>query len=250
MEKTQQCGLRWVLESHGGDASEPLPRHMGTLLHAAAEAVAQTPDADPADLMRRVVDEHFDRLPFEAPWQAEQERRRVDGAVERFAAWLRDNKRELLAAERSFRVRLELGPPGVEVVMSGQVDRLERDDDGRVYVVDLKTGKHTPSRKDAEQHAQMGAYQLAVTHGAFPEGTDAGGAELVYPSVANKTPKTLAQGPLADAANPQWAAEMVDDTARQMSAAAFEARHSSKCATCSVRNCCPLAEEGRQVTDD
>lgn len=251
VEKTQQCGLRWVLESHGGDSSEPLPRHMGTLLHAAAEAVAETPDADPAEVMRHVVDEHFGRLPFEAPWQAEQERRRVDGAVERFADWLRSNKRELLGAERSFRVRLELGPPGVEVIMSGQVDRLERDEDGRVYVVDLKSGKHTPSQREAEQHAQMGAYQLAVTQGAFAEGTEAGGAELVYPSVENKTrTKALTQGPLGDAANPEWVAELVDDTARQMGAAAFEARHSNKCTTCSVRNCCPLAEEGRQVTDD
>lgn len=251
VEKTRQCGLRWVLESHGADSSEPLPRHMGTLLHAAAEAVARAPDADPSDIMRRVVDEHFDRLPFEAPWQAEQERRRIGGAVERFANWLRANKRELLGAERSFRVRLELGPPGVEVVMSGQVDRLERDEDGRVYVVDLKTGKRTPSRKEAEEHAQMGAYQLAVVHGAFEEGTEPGGAELVYPSVENKTrTKALTQGPLGDAADPDWAAELVEDTAHQMGAAVFEARHSTKCATCSVRNCCPLAEEGRQVTDD
>src|SRR5690606_41191134 len=67
----------------------------------------------------------------------------------------------------------------LEVVMSGQVDRLERDEDGRVYVVDLKTGKHTPSRREAERHAQMGAYQLAVAHGAFEEGTEPGGAEQI-----------------------------------------------------------------------
>ena len=251
VEKTQQCGLRWVLESHGADSGDLLPRHMGTLLHAAAEAVAETPDADPADVMRHVVDEHFDRLPFEAPWQAEQERRRVAGAVERFASWLRANKRELLGAERSFSVRLELGPPGVEVVMSGQVDRLERDEDGRVYVVDLKTGRHTPNQKEAERHAQMGAYQLAVEQGAFDEGAVPGGAELVYPAVENKTrTKALTQGPLGDAADPGWAGDLVDDTARRMGAATFEARHSNKCATCSVRNCCPIADEGRQVTDE
>ncbi|WP_460495950.1 ATP-dependent helicase [Glycomyces tarimensis] len=250
VEKTQQCGLRWVLESHGGDADDLLPRHMGTLLHAAAEAVAETPDADPGEVMEHVVAEHFDRLPFEAPWQAEQERRRVSGAVERFANWLRANKRELLGAERSFRVKLELGPPGVEVVMSGQVDRLERDQDGRVYVVDLKTGKQVPSQKDALENPQMGAYQLAVAEGAFEEGTEAGGAELVYPSKDAKSITVRSQGPLGEAENPDWARELVDDTAKQMGGAAFEARHSGKCATCSVRNCCPIADEGRQVTDE
>ncbi|WP_460539041.1 ATP-dependent helicase [Glycomyces halotolerans] len=251
VEKTRQCGLRWVLESHGGDDGDLLPRHMGTLLHAAAEAVAETPDADPSAVMERVVAEHFDRLPFEAPWQAAQERRRVSGAVERFANWLRANKRELLSAERSFRVKLELGPPGVEVVMSGQVDRLERDESGRVYIVDLKTGKHTPTQREAEDNPQLGAYQLAVSEGAFEEGGESGGAELVYPSVDNKTKtKSLRQGPLSESENPDWAREVVDETAHQMSGPVFEARYSSKCATCSVKNCCPIAEEGRQVTDE
>ncbi|WP_198587288.1 ATP-dependent helicase [Glycomyces xiaoerkulensis] len=251
VEKTRQCGLRWVLESHGGDDGDLLPRHMGTLLHSAAEAVVAAPEADPAEVMDRVVTEHFDRLPFEAPWQAAQERRRVSGAVDRFANWLRANKRELLGAERSFRVKLELGPPGVEVVMSGQVDRLERDETGRVYVVDLKTGKHTPTRREVEENPQMGAYQLAVAEGAFEEGSESGGAELVYPSVENKrSVKSLRQGPLGEAENPDWAREAVDDTARQMSGPSFEARHSSQCATCSVKNCCPIAEQGRQVTDE
>ncbi|MCC3765699.1 ATP-dependent helicase [Glycomyces sp. TRM65418] len=251
VELTQQCGLRWALESHGADAGDLLPRHLGTLLHAAAEAVTVDPAADPAQVMERVVGEHFDRLPFEAPWHAEQQRRRVSGAVERFARWLAANRRELIGAERSFRVKLELGPPGVEVVMSGQVDRLERDGEGRLYVVDLKTGKSAPTKGEVERHPQLGAYQLAVAEGAFEEGDRPGGAELVYPNVDNKTStRSVAQGPLSEAENPDWARALVADTANRMAGPVFEARNTSRCDTCSVKHCCPIADEGRQVTDE
>jgi superfamily I DNA/RNA helicase/RecB family exonuclease len=251
VELTQQCGLRWVLESHGADSGDLLPRHLGTLLHAAAEAVTVDPGADPAQVMEQVVGEHFDRLPFEAPWHAEQQRRRVSGAVERFARWLAANRRELIGAERSFRVKLELGPPGVEVVMSGQIDRLERDGEGRLYVVDLKSGKNAPTKGEVEQHPQLGAYQLAVAEGAFEEGSQPGGAELVYPNVDNKTStRSVAQGPLGEAENPDWARELVADTANRMAGPVFEARSTSKCDTCSVKHCCPIADEGRQVTDE
>ncbi|HEX2144366.1 MAG TPA: ATP-dependent DNA helicase [Glycomyces sp.] len=250
MEKTQQCGLRWVLESHGGDSGDLLPRHLGTLLHAAAEAVTVDPAADPKRVMEQVVGEHFDRLPFEAPWHAEQQRRRVSGAVERFASWLATNRRELLGAERSFKVRLAIGPPGVKVVLSGQVDRLERDDRGRLYIVDLKTGKTPPSVKDTEQHSQLAAYQLAVTEGAFEEGSEPGGAELVYPNAKGNAAASRSQGPLGEHENPDWARDMANESAVRMAGPVFEAKNTSKCATCSVKRCCPIADEGRQVTDE
>ncbi|MEU5874491.1 ATP-dependent DNA helicase [Glycomyces sp. NPDC047369] len=250
VETTQQCGLRWVLESHGADDGDLLPRHLGTLLHAAAEAVTVDPGADPKAVMEQVVGEHFDRLPFEAPWHAEQQRRRVSGAVERFAAWLSANRRELVGAERSFRVKLELGPPGVEVVMSGQIDRLERDGDGRLYVVDLKTGKTPPTYDEAKSHAQLGVYQLAVAEGAFAEGAEPGGAELVYPNAKGDKAASRPQGPLGEAENPDWARDLVADTANRMAGSVFEARSTSKCETCSVKHCCPIADEGRQVTDE
>lgn len=252
VETTAQCGLRWVLESHGADDGDLLPRHLGTLLHAAAEAVTIDPAADPKQVMEQVVGEHFDRLPFEAPWHAEQQRRRVSGAVERFARWLAGNHRELIGAERSFRIKLELGPPGVEVVMSGQIDRLERDADGRLYVVDLKTGKNPPRADEVQSHAQLGAYQLAVAEGAFEEGAEPGGAELVYPNVDNKKTalKIVTQGPLSEGENPDWAREAVADAADRMAGDVFEARNTSKCSTCKIKQCCPIADEGRQVTDE
>ncbi len=57
-------------------------------------------------------------------------------------------------------------PDGQVVRLHGYADRLELDEDGRVVVVDLKTGKYKPTGPEVERHSQLGLYQLAVDHGA------------------------------------------------------------------------------------
>ena len=52
----------------------------------------------------------------------------------------------------------------------GRVDRLERDAEGRLVVIDVKTGKSPVSKDDAQRHAQLAAYQLAIAEGVLPRG--------------------------------------------------------------------------------
>ena len=68
--------------------------------------------------------------------------------------------------------------PGVRV--RGRIDRLERDPQGRLVVVDVKTGKSPVTKDDAQRHAQLGLYQLAVSAGLLPDGDQPGGGRLVY----------------------------------------------------------------------
>ena len=58
--------------------------------------------------------------------------------VRKFLAWHAENPRELVAVEQQLKVRI--GP----VEITGRVDRLESDDQGRAVVVDLKTGGSAP----------------------------------------------------------------------------------------------------------
>ena len=67
-----------------------------------------------------------------------------------------------------------------EVRLRGRVDRLERDGAGRLVIVDVKTGKTPVSKDDAQQHAQLAMYQLAVAEGLLAAGDEPGGARLVY----------------------------------------------------------------------
>ncbi len=54
---------------------------------------------------------------------------------------------------------LEAGRYAVRI--RGSVDRVERDAEGRVYVVDFKTGKSAPTAAEVAHHPQLAVYQLA-----------------------------------------------------------------------------------------
>src|SRR5690606_4443635 len=91
--------------------------------------------------------------------------------------WLRDHRRQVLGVEVDFDV--EVG----QARLVGRVDRLEVDHDGRLVVVDLKTGVTAVTAGELSRHAQLAAYQLAVEHGGFDEVSGgvrrSGGATLV-----------------------------------------------------------------------
>ena len=52
--------------------------------------------------------------------------------------------------------------------------------EGRLVVVDVKTGKSPVTKDDAQRHAQLGLYQLAVAEGACAEGDQPGGQAGVH----------------------------------------------------------------------
>ena len=113
-----------------------------------------------------LVDEVWGRMEFRTPWSRAREREAVAAALARFLAWHhRPGARTVVATERGLRAEVTL-PDGQVVRLHGYADRLELDEDGRVVVVDLKTGKYQPDRPEVERHPQLGLYQLAVDHGA------------------------------------------------------------------------------------
>ena len=123
--------------------------------------------------------------------------------------------------------------------------------EGRLVVIDLKTGKTTAvAAADLEEHAQLAGYQAAVEAGAFADhGAESGGAALVQLG-PGKDAREQMQVPLADATDPQWAYAMVRRTAETMAAATFSAVANSRCRVCPVRTSCPISGKGRQVVED
>jgi superfamily I DNA/RNA helicase/RecB family exonuclease len=244
VESVQRCGLRWLLERHGGSEPPSAKQTIGNLVHAAA-MLAHDAGTDPA-VLRDYVAQRFDAVEVSARWLGPRERARAEQMVEKLVGWLARNPRRLIAVEREFLRELE-GAAG-PVQLRGRVDRLEMDADGRLVVVDLKTGASVPSTEDVAVHPQLAAYQLAVREGAFAEGSVPGGAEIVALGNGGKTASVRAQPPLAEADDPEWAAQMVRGAAAAMAAATFEAVVNKTCAYCPVRTSCPVSGQGRQVT--
>ncbi|MFI7603305.1 ATP-dependent helicase [Actinoplanes sp. NPDC049681] len=248
MESALRCSLRWLLERHGGAAPAGPAQGVGNLVHAAA-MLAEDANADRERLVE-YVSARFDAIELAARWLAGPEQERAQGMVDKLLRWLARNPRRLLAIEHEFTVRLD--DPSRPIQLTGRVDRLEVDEQGRLVVIDLKTGKTTAvTAGEVEEHAQLAGYQAAVDAGAFDElggGAGSGGAALVQLGPTKEAREQM-QLPLAEAEDPNWAYAMVRRTADTMAAATFSAVANAKCRVCPVRTSCPISGQGRQVVE-
>jgi RecB family exonuclease len=166
-------------------------------------------------------------------------------------AWHRaDRGRTVLAAEQPFQVELTVA--GERVLLRGFLDRVELDSQGRVVVVDLKTGRTTPSGAAVRQHPQLGVYQLAVAHGALSELTGPaappGGAELVHlrhDAQGSGLPRVQRQEPPDEGDAPIHA--QLASAVRALRDEEFVATPGDGCRYCEFRACCPAQPEGLTI---
>ncbi|MBV9446162.1 MAG: ATP-dependent helicase [Streptosporangiaceae bacterium] len=243
VESFTKCGLRWLLESAVGAGRSDVLRHLGTVIHAAAVLAASgAPERAVADR----IDEIWHHLDFGSVWYSGKQRALAEKMVRKFLDWHASNPRELVEVEQALKVRIG------QVEITGRVDRLERDDQGRAVVVDLKTGASAPREEELDRHPQLGVYQLAVLLGAFERFglLEPGGAELVQVGKAGLAAraKVQRQSALADDPDPSWAKDLVETVASGMAGPVFEARINPGCRTCPVSSCCPVHPEGEQLT--
>jgi superfamily I DNA/RNA helicase/RecB family exonuclease len=242
VETFTRCGLRWLLESAVGAGRPDVLRHLGTVIHAAAQLIAEG-ESESAVAAR--IDDIWHHLDFGSVWYGNRQRELAERMVRKFLDWHAANPRELLATEQALRVRVG------RVEITGRVDRLERDGEGRGVIVDLKTGGTAPREEELDRHPQLGVYQLAVLLGAFERlgVTEPGGAELVQVGKAGLTARARVQHQraLAEDPDPAWAGELVAAVATGMAGPVYRARVNPGCRTCPVASCCPVQPDGAHV---
>ncbi len=247
----EQCPARWFLEREAGGASEATQAQgFGNVLHELADRISRgdlPADAAAVDDLMTEVDAVWGQVPFRTPWSAAREREEVRHALTRFIAWHnRPGARKVLATEQPFEAEVAL--PGGEVVrLHGFADRLELDAQGRVVVVDLKTGKYAAT--DLARHPQLGLYQLAVAHGAVADlagDAPSGGAELWQLRLDSrsglKVQEQAPQQPGPDGRTP--VAEQLTAAVSAIRSERFEARPGTHCERCAFRALCPTQVSG------
>ncbi|MBQ0846631.1 ATP-dependent helicase [Streptomyces sp. BH-SS-21] len=252
------CALQWFLGREvKADAPATAAQGFGNVVHVLADEVAsgRTP-ADLAVLMER-LDSVWEALAFDAPWKSAQEKEHARVALERFLKWhvMDRAERTAVASEHDFDVTLEAG--SYEVRIRGSMDRVERDAEGRAYVVDFKTGKQAPSAADVAHHPQLAVYQLAVSEGAVDEAFDGerpepGGAELVQlrqgapkKDGGETLPKVQAQQPLEG----EWVGDLLATAAGKVLDERFTPTTGQHCTHCAFRASCSARPEGRHVVE-
>ena len=145
-----KCPLHWFMQAHGG-SEKTFEANFGTLLHKVLE---ETKSIGYEELWRG-VESKWHTLPFEAAWVEKKEMRKARKMVERLSNYLAGQKAagfELVGSE--VKIDFDLGRARIK----GRIDRIEQDANGKVLVVDLKSGVTAP---DAKENPQLGLYQIA-----------------------------------------------------------------------------------------
>lgn len=238
LQTLADCPLRWLAERHGGTGARALNSTLGSVVHALLADSAKSEAQLIAEL-----ENLWAALPFDSPWYAANELERHRGMLAAFVAWHAATRHELTGVGTEIELDGVVaepsdGRPGVRV--RGRIDRLERDAQGRLVVVDVKTARSPVSKDDAQHHAQLGLYQLAVSAGLLPDGDQPGGGRLVYlgkPSAAGAATEReqTALGP--DGAG-QWQ-QSVRAAAAATAGPQFPARVNDGCSHCPLRPTCP-----------
>ena len=246
-----ECPLRWFLEHEvHAESATSTAMGFGGVLHALAHEVASGQTPPELDVLMARLDKVWAQLAYDAPWQSQQQHDEAREALRRFLSWHAAARgRTLVATEIGFDVPLEVN--GTTVRLRGFMDRVELDDDGRVHVVDLKTGRSAPARKDLEQHPQLGTYQRAVREGAL-DGTvdtrEVGGAELVMLRIDGPDgPKVPQQPALPEGRT--WVDDLLETAVRRVLVESFPPTPQERCERCAFRRCCPAQPDGRQVVE-
>lgn len=179
LENFVKCPLHWFLNSHGG-GDKTFSANLGSLVHKALELGAQVDEA----ALWGLVESKWHTLSFESDWLEKSGERKAKKMISNMVQYLRKfdaDGAKVIGREVSFEFEAE------HAVIRGQVDRLELYPDGRVMIVDLKTGSRIFSAEDARENSQLGLYQLAFAADAFQGQldlpTDAQGNQINYESL-------------------------------------------------------------------
>lgn len=249
------CPRRWFLSKNSADDRHTSAAALvGSLIHLVAQHVQGGYEVG-ADTSR-VLDEVWQSLPFEAAWLSASERDEVGAALERLVAWQEANaERRVLGTEVGFEVELEIAGRPVKLV--GVVDRLEITSDGRLRVVDFKTGRQIPDARSVAQNEQLGVYQLAAVSGAFdhlaPGVRALAPAELVYLRGSTGKaafPKVLTQQPIVDdpacgAGANTWVHDRLESAVSVISSQDYRSQICDACRYCRFQLGCPALLAGK-----
>ena len=271
VEQLLVCPLRWLFE-RAIPSTPSEAAAAGTAVHLLASASGRFSE----DELSAALDEAIraaDSRSARPAWAAGRRREQLERLLATFSAWRGASRGELtevgveipvemtLPGEivpaiqadgtRGSRSRRVLGGGGVheapitqqtaawapEIKLKGRIDRLEKNRDGELVIVDLKTAKTPRSAASVRDDAQLACYQLVV--GAARDEPVAG-ARLVFLGAPRK--EAAAAEREQPGLSEDDAAEWTDAIRAAAAAAAgpqFRARPNAGCGSCPGRLCCP-----------
>lgn len=254
-----RCSLSWFLEHEvNGQSVRGPATAFGSVVHALADAVARGELPARQELLTERASQVWKGLAYDADWQASAELVEASAALARFVNWHESRpNRELVTSEAPFEVEFEV--PGDRVKVRGSADRVELDENGELYVVDLKTEKKAKSAKELAEHRQLALYQVVASEGAFDSVLESdpqlaqvarpavAGAELIQlriPAGSDEFPKVQRQA----AVDPHEVRQALGQAVQVIRSEGFvPVPTANNCRFCDFARVCPAQRDGREV---
>ena len=115
-----------------------------------------------------LLDAKWDSSAYPNRTQEAEDRKKAEALLDTFLDWQAKNKNTILAAEQRFRFRLG------DRTVTGYIDRIERQPDGGLVVIDFKTGAKPSNitkagiREDIQMNVYCMAVQAMPSYGTLP----------------------------------------------------------------------------------
>jgi superfamily I DNA/RNA helicase/RecB family exonuclease len=242
LESFTECGLKWMLEQSGGRDADSTAQVLGSAIHVIAAQLKDQPTLT-LDELEGKLKGAWSLIDMNQGWIKDYEYRRAASMLKKFYGWHLENKNQLIGVEEKFEFKLG------SAIVSGSIDRVELTNEGKYYIVDLKTGATPISYEDAQQNKQLQSYQLAVVNDGFKnklEHQEVSGAELIF--VGDLKGKE-AKGRPQDKVNEKVVSQEISDIAVKMSDKNFVAVINDRCRSCAVKTSCPIQPAGKSVIE-
>jgi putative RecB family exonuclease len=217
-----------------GDATSAWA-HFGELVHdilerAEAEVVGTGARHAELDRVLTILDETWDAADFGPPALTEAWKGKAIGMLSKlYERW--PGRGEPIGLE----VDVESDLDGVRWI--GRVDRLERNEEGELRVVDYKTSTHAPTQDEAAESVQLGFYALALAR----SGEEVVASEMWLPRV-NTVSVTTRQFSMHRLPQIEQVMERITS---DIAAEDWSPRVSNQCKRCEFKRSCPAWPEGR-----
>jgi len=250
LEGLNDCALKWFLSREvRGEYTRGTAAGFGGVVHALADGVGRGELEPSVDVLVERADSVWSQLQYGAAWESEAEHQAAVAALGRFVDWHKDARgRVLVATEKPFEVTISVA--GREVRLRGRLDRVELDDEGKVVVVDLKTGRYPQSAPKVERHLQLATYQRVVAEQGLDDvHGEPGGAELVHlrhdQGARSTSVKVQQQQPYP--AGEEILEQALLNAVAFVGNETFHASPGDSCSYCPFTTACPAQDSGRQV---
>jgi len=220
------------------EAFSSVEAHVGRAAHAALAWLYETRESEAAPELEQLL-EKFDQewnaglgprvrlIRRDDSFEARQELGR-SMLTDHYAGPFKGDRLTTLATEQDLRTQLD-----GEHRYRGIIDRLARDSDGELHLIDYKTTGRPPSELDDESALQLRSYGMLALekHGGAR-------ARLTYQFLKNQ--QELSEE-FSAADSPGLARELAERISRTESADEFPAKPSALCAWCGYREMCDVS---------